>query len=77
MNTRLPLLLAACLVSDVPAAEQWIPLFNGRNLDDWTPKFAGHAVGGNPGRVFRVEDGLLKVSYADVDEFDGSFGHMF
>lgn len=58
-------------------AESWIPLFNGKNLDGWTPKFAEHPVGENPNRIFRVEDGLLKVSYADTETFDGSFGHLF
>lgn len=55
----------------------WIPLFNGENLDGWTPKFAGYPVGENLNRVFRVEDGLLKVSYDDTEKFNGEFGHLF
>jgi len=61
-------------VSDKP---QWIPLFNGKDLNGWTPKFAGHPAGENLNQVFRVEDGLLKVSYDDQESFDGSFGHLF
>lgn len=57
-------------------AQQWIPLFNGENLDGWTPKFSNRPAGENPGRVFRVEDGKLKVSYEETSEFDG-FGHLF
>lgn len=66
-----------CLGAGVTFADSWIPLFNGKDLTDWTPKFSGHPLGDNPNRVFRVEDGLLKVSYADTKKFDGTFGHLF
>ncbi len=62
----------------VPAAGDWIPLFNGKDLDGWTPKFAGSPVGENPNDIFRVEDGLLKVSYEDAGgKFTDGFGHLF
>jgi arylsulfatase A len=48
-----------------------------KDLTDWTPKFAGHPLGHNPNNIFRVEDGLLKVSYEDAGEFKGDFGHLF
>ncbi|MDR1861165.1 MAG: DUF1080 domain-containing protein [Bacteroidales bacterium] len=57
--------------------ESWIQLFNGKDLNDWTPKFAKHPVGENYNNTFRVEDGILKVSYDDWDEFDGEYGHLF
>ncbi len=57
--------------------EEWITLFNGENLDGWTPKFTGHDLGVNYNNTFRVEDGLLTVSYEDWDEFQGEFGHLF
>lgn len=57
--------------------EEWISLFNGENLDGWTPKFTGHEVGVNFKNTFRVEDGLLKVSYENYETFDGKFGHLF
>ena len=44
-------------------ARQWIQLFNGRDLADWTIKFAKHDLGENFRNTFRVEDGLLKVRY--------------
>ena len=76
-----PLCLAALLGSFTsPAAGEerpWVKLFNGRNLDGWTPKFAGHAVGVNPFDTFRVEDGILKVSYAGYDKFAGQYGHLY
>lgn len=60
-----------------PQKEQWIPIFNGQNLDGWTPKFAGHELGVNYKNTFRVEDGLLKASYENYDQFNGTFGHLF
>lgn len=67
----------ACLSLGNTQAQQWIPLFNGNDLGDWTPKFAKFPVGENLHRIFRVEDGILKVSYADSTDFDGEFGHLF
>lgn len=55
----------------------WIQLFNGRDLTDWTPKFAKHDLGENFNDTFRVEDGLLKVRYDKWTAFNGEFGHMF
>ncbi|MCJ7681854.1 MAG: DUF1080 domain-containing protein, partial [Candidatus Aminicenantes bacterium] len=56
---------------------QWISLFNGKDLDGWIPKFAGSETGINPNNTFMAEDGLLKVSYSDYEEFRGEFGHLF
>lgn len=59
-------------------AEDWIPLFNGVDLDGWIPKIRYHALGDNFGDTFRVVDGLLTVSYDQYDgTFDGRFGHLF
>lgn len=55
----------------------WISLFNGENLDGWKVKITGYELGDNYGNTFRVEDGLLKVSYDQYDKFDGKFGHLF
>ena len=63
----------------VPKADpkEWIQLFNGKNLDGWTPKFAKHDLGENYNNTFRVEDGLLKVRYDQWPKFDAEFGHIF
>lgn len=55
----------------------WVALFNGENLDGWIPKIRGYEAGDNFGNTFRVEDGLLKVSYDEYDTFDNRFGHLF
>ncbi|MEM8709794.1 MAG: DUF1080 domain-containing protein, partial [Planctomycetota bacterium] len=56
---------------------EWRPLFNGKDLKGWTPKFAGHTINENYLNTFRVEDGLLRVVYDDYKDFGGKFGHLF
>ena len=57
---------------------EWIQLFNGKNLDGWTVKIRGHEAGDNFGDTFRVEDGLLTVSYDQYKQpFNARFGHIF
>ena len=58
------------------AEQPWVPLFNGKNLDGWTAKIAGHPLGENAFNTFRVEDGILKVSYDGYDKFGTQFGHL-
>ena len=59
------------------ANEEWTSLFNGRDLEGWIPKFAGSEAGVNLRNTFRVEDGVLKVSYDEYETFEGQFGHLF
>jgi hypothetical protein len=67
----------ACVAADAADKEEWIQLFNGRNLDGWTPKITGYDFGENYANTFRVENGVLKVSYDKYDSFNGRFGHLF
>ena len=55
----------------------WLQLFNGKDLADWDIKISGHELNDNFGNTFRVEDNLLKVSYAEYDSFRSQFGHIF
>lgn len=57
--------------------KKWKQLFNGKDLSGWTPKIRGHAYGDNYGNTFRVENGVMKVSYDQYDEFKEQFGHIF
>lgn len=70
------LVLLLCLPAFAQDGE-WTQLFNGKNLDGWTPKIRYHELGDNAKNTFRVEDGLLTVGYEDYDEFNESFGHLF
>jgi hypothetical protein len=64
-------------VADSAGRDEWVQLFNGKNLDGWTPKIKGHELGENFGNTFRVESGVLKVAYDQYKNFDGKFGHLF
>lgn len=55
---------------------EWIQLFNGKDLNDWTVKIAKHEVGENYANTFRVEDGLMKVRYDGYTDFDFQYGHI-
>jgi hypothetical protein len=57
--------------------KDWIQLFNGRDLKDWTPKFRHSDLGVNVNDTFRVEDALLKVRYDKWTTFNDEFGHLF
>ena len=70
-------LFAPSLFAQDESEQEWISLFNGTDLDDWTPKFTGYELGVNYLDTFRVEDGVFKVSYDNWTDFDGEFGHIF
>jgi hypothetical protein len=75
------MLIALCILLAGGAGAQdqegWTSLFNGRDLDGWSPKIVGHDLGDNFGNTFRVEDGVLKVSYDQYDGFRDRYGHIF
>ncbi len=62
--------------SQVKAQKGWINLFNGKDLKDWTVKIAKHEVGENYANTFRVEGGVMKVSYDGYQDFDKQYGHI-
>ena len=41
---------------------EWIQLFNGKDLSDWTIKIRGHEAGINYNDTFSVKDGVIRVS---------------
>lgn len=70
--------LTCLLLSTASAAEEgWVALFNGKDLSGWTVKIAKRPLGENFANTFRVEDGILKVSYDGYEKFDEQFGHLY
>lgn len=71
--------IAGAQATAQPVTGEWVSLFNGKNLDGWTPKIRHHPAGENYGNTFRVEDGMLKVRYdeAAYPTYDERFGHLF
>lgn len=60
------------------AQKGWIQLFNGKDLNDWSIKIKDHPLDDNYGNTFRVENGVMKVSYDQYNnEFKEQFGHIY
>ncbi|MBX3254159.1 MAG: DUF1080 domain-containing protein [Chitinophagaceae bacterium] len=81
--TFLAFLLYACNTQPKEASEQapdkqeWISLFNGKDINDWTVKIHHHETGENFGNTFRVEDSMIKVRYDQYDRFNEQYGHLY
>jgi len=63
--------------SNNESSEKWIQLFNGKDLNNWNVKIKGYPLNENIHNTFRVEDGVIKVSYDQYDNFDENYGHLF
>lgn len=63
--------------ADAGISGAWVQIFNGTSLEGWTPKITGFPYGTNFANTFRVEAGVLKVSYSGYTNFGGHFGHLF
>jgi len=82
---KYPLLLLLALVSvsanslgqDGNDTDGWINLLSGNDLSNWVVKFKGRTLGENYLDTFRLDNGILKVSYDNWSDFKGEFGHLF
>lgn len=75
-------MMAACGTASQEQAEneeqdEWIQLFNGKDLEDWKVKIAKHELNDNFANTFSVEDGVIKVRYDGYEDFERKYGHMF
>lgn len=55
----------------------WVSLFNGEDLNDWTIRILGKALGENYANTFRVDSSLLKIRYDQYESYDGQFGAIY
>lgn len=70
--------LSSCAVSkNISAKHEWISLFNGEDLSNWTVKINHHDLGEDLQNTFRVEDSIIKVRYDKYDKFNEQFGHLY
>jgi hypothetical protein len=81
-NQRLSIILPLIMIMMLACQprqqeEQWVQLFNGENLDGWDIKIRGYELNENFGNTFRVEDGIMKISYDEYDDFGDRFGHIY
>lgn len=77
LSMGLLLLTGSCATHKNSAEKQWIQLFNGRDLADWSVKITGHPLRENYGNTFRVEDSKMIVRYDQYKTFDEQYGHIF
>ena len=75
-TARMAALATIVLFAGAAKAQAWRPIFDGRSLNGWVPKIAGHALGENWRDTFVVKDGAIRVSYVGYDRFNSQFGHL-
>ena len=68
-------LLLSCSPKEKP--EEWVDLFNGKDITDWTVKIHHHEVGENFGNTFRVADNMIQVRYDQYGDFNDQFAHLY
>ena len=72
------LLLSTQLFAQNNTSKQdWVSLFNGKDLTGWDIKIAGQQVNDNYKNTFRVENGMLRVMYDQYKTFDDKYGHLY
>lgn len=60
------------------SSNQWVSIFNGKNLDGWKVKIKGHPLNENFANTFRVADGIMSIKYDGYgDNFDNRFGAIY
>jgi hypothetical protein len=57
--------------------EEWIHLFNGKDLEGWAIKINKYPLNENYNNTFRVENGLMVTRYDEYESFDAEYGHIF
>ena len=70
-------LLTSCGHVKHDDSEQWIQLFNGKDLTGWDIKIAGHPLNENFNNNFYVKDSVLKIDYSGFQKFNREFGHLY
>ena len=55
--------------------EEWIPLFNGKDLTGWDIKIADRPLNDNYLNTFQVEEGMLRIVYDAYENFDEKVQH--
>ncbi len=77
MKQTVLIILLAFIATSSFAQKGWINLFNGKDLKDWKVKINGHPLNDNYANTFRVENGVMKVSYDGYSEWKDRYGHIF
>lgn len=73
----LALLILSVIFPHTARAQEWTPLFNGKDINDWIVKIHHHETGNNFGNTFRVQDSTIQVRYDQYGNFNEQFGHLY
>src|SRR5690242_8936373 len=57
--------------------EEWISLFNHKDLSNWTIKITDHEPNDNYLNTFKIDSGILKINYDQYTEFGKNYGHIY
>ncbi|GGF24817.1 3-keto-disaccharide hydrolase [Flavobacterium limi] len=71
------LVINGCIATKPSKENEWVKLFNGKDLNDWFIKIHHHDIGENFGDTFKAEDGIIKVRYDKYGDFNDQFGHLY
>ena len=69
--------LFSCSKSDSSKKEEWISLFNGTDLTDWTIKFANRDIDINYLNTFRAQDIMIRIAYDKYNTFEDDYAHLY
>ena len=79
----IPLLLALLIACNpgtekkqTAETEEWIQLFNGKDLEGWTIKLNKHPLNENFNNTFRVENGFMITRYDQYVHTPHQTGHI-
>ena len=61
----------------IPETEEWIQLFNGKDMDGWSIKMNKSPIHENFNNTFQVENGAMVTRYDAYEKFDSEYGHIF
>ena len=60
-----------------PDQQEWISLFNGKDLSGWDIKFANQDLNVNYKNTVRVQDSMLRIVYDEYETFDNAYAHIY
>lgn len=87
MKTKILIILVICIIFSCKSEkkapiktvnnEEWISLFNGKDLSNWTIKFTGEDLNENYKETFIVEDSMIRIKYDNYENFNNKFAHIY
>lgn len=58
-------------------SNDWVSIFNGKDLTGWTIKIADRPINDNYKNTFQVENGMMRIKYDQYGNFDEKYGHIY